>query len=284
MRSRLTLIITIIFIFAADVMASSWDPPDGTDCRWCNTANWWFGLYPDPTEGVIINETEECGVIVDYGCNAECDFLIVAQLGYEAEINIEAGSTLDATSEVILSNYSGWGTMNVNGGTVNIGDYLSIGYYDYQHDGSTGTVNITDGSINVSSYVILGDVAGYGRLTMTGGSLSTPGDLDMLNGQIRLHGGMITCHDIWFLPPYGTFDIAGPGTLVITQNVTNIIGHSIRRLTACGGNGVLDIQVIGGNTVITTDCVCPEADLTGDCEVDLHDFALFANDWLANVE
>ena len=284
-KSRGTWVFLVVGCLVAgesNVFASTWEPPAGTDCRWCNTSNWWFGIYPGPSDIVLINQTSECPVVVDYGCNAQCDDMVVSQFGYEAEIDVEPGAVLDAGGYAVMCNSgAGKGTMNVRGGSVDIAEYFKIGYYD---SSGLGVLNIDDGEVSVGQYVRLGDMGGNGELNMTGGHLDVAGDLDIYNGSIRLYGGVAECDDILFISPNGTFDIAGMGTLVIRRDVTNIIGHSVRSITACNGSGVVNIDLIGGNTVVTTDCACPEGDMTGDCAVDFYDYAYFASEWLVGVE
>jgi hypothetical protein len=273
-----------LFLFSNSSFCATWQPPAGSDLKWNTTSNWWLSSPPSSTVSAVISSTDLGPVLVDYGCSGTCKDLTLAQFGYEARLNIKSGGSLHAYGKATLGNYQGTGTISVSGGTIDIDSTLTIGYSYSGSNRGYGVVNLQDGKVKAVGDIKIGDAGGYGTVTMTAGTLDTSGQITMLNGRINLFGGTMIANDLTFFPPSGTFDIRGKGTLIIRQNVTGIIGHSISSITACNGYGTVIIRLINGYTVITTDCNCPDSDLTEDCNVNMDDLAILAAQWLTHIE
>ena len=118
---------------------------------------------------------------------------------------------------------------------------------------------------------------------MDGGMIDITGTLGMLNGHIQLNDGIIYADDLFFFPPQATFDISGDGTLIVWQDLINHFGHSVDSITACNGQGTVIKDFYSNATIVRTECTCPEADITGDCMVNLLDLAALAQQWLSGA-
>lgn len=109
-----------------------------------------------------------------------------------SSVNIDG--TLTVAKEFAIGNQEGTGTMTIgSGGTVNAnGDWLLAAH---QAD-STGTINVNGGTLNVSGFVGLGWV-GTGTLNVNGGLVDVSGvmNLGVSNaisvGDINLNGGEV---------------------------------------------------------------------------------------------
>jgi hypothetical protein len=145
-----------------------------------------------------------------------------------------------------------------------------------------GDVLVDGGFLDVGGDIKIGDQGGYGTIKMTGGQIDSTGEIIMLNGEIQLNGGIMYASDLTFFPPNGTFDISNDGTLVIWKDLSNYVGHFITSITACNGYGTTIIDYYGNATIIKTTCRCPQADITGDCIVNLDDISLAASQWLSH--
>ncbi len=276
------IVIFSLFIIPFSVNAATWDPPSDSDMYWCDSFNWWLGFGP-PTSAdtVLINSTPDGPAIIDLNCSAETAFLIISQFGNSATVKVAPGGSLHVYGDTILGNYSQTGTLDVQG-LVTIDSKLTVGYYIAPR--GIGAVNLAGGTIEVGGDVIVGEQGGDGTITITAGVLDIAGELDMLNGHVQVNGGIVYADDLFFFPPHGTFDITGDGTVVVRQDLSNFIGHSIDSITACGGQGEVIIEYYTGITVARTECVCPNSDLNGDCYVNLEDLAILAEQWLTGAQ
>lgn len=278
---RLLAIIVCLSLSVQISIASVWQPPVGSDLDWCNWSNWWLNDGPPTSaDGVLVNVTEEGPAQIGPGCYASAASLIIAQYGYSADVKVSPGSSLHVYGNTILGNYSATGTLEIHDEVTIDGD-LTVGYYISPR--GYGQVKMHGGWLSVGGDVDLGDQGGHGTLEMTGGMIDITGTFGMLNGHIQLNDGIIYAADLSFVPPYGTFDIRGDGTLLLWRDLRNHFGHSIDSITACNGQGTVIKDFYTNATIVRTECICPEADVTGDCMVDLLDLAALAEQWLSGT-
>ncbi|MHC5139068.1 MAG: hypothetical protein ACYSOF_04160 [Planctomycetota bacterium] len=275
MKKTFLLLIILLFV-SANGIAGVWDPPAGSNLSWCNSDNWGFFGVPDSTDIVTVNGTDEGTARIDTGCYAEAAQLIISQFGNDAAVKVYPGSSLHVYGDTTLGNYSATGTLEINS-NVTIDGNLKVGYYHTPR--GVGILKMYGGYLDVGGDVNLGDQGGDGVLEMTGGTIDITGELSMLNGHIQLNGGIIYADNLFFSAPHGTFDIRGDARLVLWRDLSSTV-HWISGITACNGQGTVIIDYYSNVTIIRTECVCPEADLTGDCLVNLEDLAAIADQWL----
>ena len=276
---KLLFLFIILFFVSTNGVAGSWDPPVGSDLSWFNSDNWGFFGIPDSTDIVTVNSTDEGAARIGAGCHAQTAQLIISQFGNDAAVKVYPGGSLHVYGDTTLGNYSGTGTLEIHD-SVTIDGNLTVGYYFSPR--GYGVLKMHGGYMAVGGDVDLGDQGGDGVLEMTGGVINITGELGMLNGHIQLNGGIIYADDLFFSPPHGTFDIRGDGTLWLKRDLSSTF-HWISGITACNGQGTVIIDYYSNATIVRTECVCPEADITGDCQVDLEDFAKLASQWLEGV-
>ena len=268
------------FMFTVNSFAATWDAPNGSDMSWCDSANWWLGLGPPGIgDTALMNSTPYGPAIIDLTCSASAGSLIISQFGNQAELHVLPGGSLHVYGQTTLGNFSDKGILNIMG-LVTIDNDLKIGYY-FSPKGK-GDVLVNGGILNVGGDIKIGDQGGYGTITMSSGKIDATGEIIMLNGEIQLNGGIMYASDLTFFTSNGTFNISNDGTLVILKDLSNIIGHSITGITACNGYGTTIIDYDVNKTIIKTICNCPEADITGDCVVNLYDIIKIASQWLSH--
>jgi hypothetical protein len=269
-------------IFSLPLQAGSWDPPAGSDRYWCDTSNWWYNDGP-PTSAdyALINSTDEGPAIIDVTCPAYASNLIISQLGDSAQVNVNPGGSLEVVTDVVLGNYSQVGTLRVLG-YVDIGGNVDVGYFrpTETNPRGIGVLDIEGGRVYIGGNMNLGHQGGDGTIKMHGGLLDITGELDILNGDVTVHDGIVYAADITFITPHGSVDIRDNGTIVLWKDYRGIYSFGLHSITACGGQGTVEIDYYTNATVVWTTCRCPEADVTGDCVVDLQDLAELSGQWL----
>jgi hypothetical protein len=124
---------------------------------------------------------------------------------------------------------------------------------------SSGTLNINSGSVAVGEWLMIGNDASSGTLNMDGGTLSvttgialnpynpTAGKLAYFN----LNGGIATAGDLWV--NQGVVDIEG-GTLRLAGDKTTLISNLIGwgNLTGYNGTGTIVYDYNSRNAGYTT--------------------------------
>jgi len=135
---------------------------------------------------------------------------------------------------------NGRGTMNMNGGTVNVGGHMEVGAWEE----NIGTLNMTDGVINITQ------------------GLYCPSAWDG-TGRVNLWGGIINARYIFmndYIRTTGSIDIAG-GKFILSR------GNEVEELTDySNGIGTLGLGVVsltaygvGDGDIITDDVNYPDA-------------------------
>jgi len=177
-----------------DVQADDVDwTDDGPDHLWSTPTNWATGTVPTSEDLAIINLVP--GPIID--------------------------ANVDAVADGILSGFGGsTGDLTMDGGTLTFG-WGHIG----EDDGGYGTINMNSGTITVDNGFTVGDW-GVGTLNMTGGNFIVgddfviAGDSPTAIGHVNLDGGTIIAGWLgmrWDEDAVGTMDV-GAGTLILTHD------------------------------------------------------------------
>lgn len=171
--------------------SSSFKDLDLANDFWSNAANWDDGI-PEPGDWAQIRAS---GTL-----NSDAGSIKKLTIGYTDGVTLTVvdGGIL-STDEDLVPGRNASGTLNMFGGTINIGRDLDVGYSDNE----LGLITMTGGTINI--YRDLGLINGGGnglhsaRLDMTGGNINVGDDLDMnealglgATGLLNLDGGTIT--------------------------------------------------------------------------------------------
>jgi hypothetical protein len=157
-------------------------------------------------------------------------------------------------------------------------------------DASTGTsyLTMTGGTLNVTSFLFIGAEPTDGQLNISGGTINTAsmnvGDASGIAGHVQLDGGSITANSLT-MDSNGTMDITG-GMLILSgdQRGVALTYKASGQLTAYGGSGnmVVWYDSSAGNTSVAA-TLCPVGDISGNCVVDMEDLRIFAEQWLEDA-
>jgi len=150
-------------------------------------------------------------------------------------------------------------TLDVNGGTLTVGEDVLIGLRDNTRDSdyAIGDFNVISGTVNIGRDLFIGR-EGIGKLNMRGGSLTVGGTIwcpggplpeytgqtyDYGTGQLTLYGGTIEANDLMSYDEddsIGQIDIAG-GTLILNgdkrSSITDLMNQG--RLYQGGGGDIV---------------------------------------------
>ncbi len=134
----------------------------------------------------------------------------------------------------------GQGTMNMNGGTVNVGGHMEVGAWEE----NIGTLNMTAGVINITQ------------------GLYCPSAWD-LTGRVNLSGGIINARYIFMndsIRTTGLIDIAG-GKFILSRGneVEELTDYSNGIGTLGVGEVLLTVYGVGDGDIITDDVNYPDA-------------------------
>ena len=208
-----------------------------------------------------------------------------AGTGGDGVLRVNAGSTLNAASELWLATAEGgYGAMDMAGGTVNVGSWLALG-----RGGGQGILNQSGGSITVQTNNLtvgsFGGAAGngvvHGQVNLTGGTLSTVNNTyagEQTNGVVNVSGsghlivGTSGVAGLALIPAVTNATTVGivnllPGGLITTpqvhqgqgQGIVNFQGGVLQAstdsaafMTPTGFTGTLTAYAYQGNAVIDT--------------------------------
>jgi len=136
------------------------------------------------------------GGVLNVGYQAQDSWFIIAYGVSDVGTFTMDGGTITTTNRVFVG-FQGNGTLNMNGGTFNIGGTFGIGYGETSFTTGRGTVNLAGGTINVAGEFWMSSPAGsVGKLDITGGTLNITGDKTAKvngyidNGYITAYGGL----------------------------------------------------------------------------------------------
>lgn len=261
MSKKILLFIGIVSLFViSNALAADKVWTNGTsDGLWKTTGNWSGGLPTnvDKAKCVLLP-----GPTIDSTTAAVCQWLVVADTSPGAltmtggTLNVsgtpdswsiigyaltDVGTFTMSSGTVTTSNrfyvgYQGQGTINMNGGTINIGGVFGVGA---NLDGITtgkGTVYLTGGTINVTSTAatnLLMNSNGLSKIDVTGGTLILAGDKTTLVNGYK-NNGWITAY-------------SGSGTLnvVYASGVTTVTatGAATKALNPIPASGALHVDI-----------------------------------------
>jgi hypothetical protein len=202
------------------------DDPSGSDTTWTNDNGnraWnisgnWNGGVPGGSSDAIIGNVAAPGPVIGSGANATTRTLVVG----------DSASTGDS--------------LDINGGTLGIGEWMVFGY----GDGSSGTLQMSSGTVSTSGQLVVG-LHGSGNVTMNGGSLTVGGLLTLAanpgsSGSVTIAGGTLEAGALG-ISAGGLLELAG-GTLVLAGDVRAEVAAEIDRgrIIAWGGVGVANVE------------------------------------------
>lgn len=111
-------------------------------------------------------------------------------------LTIKNNGTMTTSNRVFVG-FQGNGTLNMDGGTLNVGGTFGIAYGETVGTSARGTVNLAAGTINVAGTFTMSSPAGcVGKLDITGGTLNLTGDKQSVvqgyiaNGYIVAYNGL----------------------------------------------------------------------------------------------
>ncbi len=271
MRRRFILwtVLALIPCLAGNVTVvnadTTWTGDDPGDNLWSTAANWSDGV-PDEADVVTIAETPGQGPAVDETVTAICDAVDGPGEGSQSDNSMD----ITGGSFTVLGDWSfakkGSATVNISGGTVNIGDDLNIG-----PKGGETIFNMTGGVINAAGSLIVARKGGaVATFNMYGGTINcddfqiAPQDTDT-SGAVNLYGGTIDCNDLQIATEGGTglLDLQG-GTLVIKADMRDAITEYINlgEIVGYGGANTVSVTYDEGAGILTV--VAAEAALASD--------------------
>jgi len=191
----------------------------------------------------------------------------VLNIGYRygtGVVNVASSALLNNAGELRVggsdtsgTGNNGYGTLNVNGGTVNLGA-LTIARGNNNQNGVSGEVNVNAGTLTATNDIVLAFAGtGSAKLNVNGGTVNigpaatkwlsvgfwdtTKGELDITNGALNLMNGTSIKMNNQNTP--------GP-------NVVNQVGGAVNFYSdagvTLGGGGALDLQLTGVATSTNT--------------------------------
>ncbi len=237
-----------------------------------------------------------------------CSGVHVGQNG-KGELNIYDG--VFNADRVFISHgdpCSAEGHIVVDGGTLNtVRIDCQLGNLPPTDYVNTSTITVRNGGvIDVTGGLHLGD-RGRSELYLKNGGEMTVAGLTLLGwesdafpkafGYIKIEDGTYKTKDIYCwkadqYPKKGKIDIYY-GSLILDgdqtpdngdfSRVNYLVGHGI--LVAGDGQGTIESVYDPDEdvTIVTASGLCPQYDLTYDCQVDLQDISKIAGDWLSGI-
>jgi len=215
MCRRLIYLISFVLVLSllGDVQAADVTWTDGgPDHLWSTATNWDSPTVPTSADKAIIMMFPG-PTIANEGTVA--DKIAVGTGSSTGTLTVDGG-TLTTTHWLILANNEDSnGTLNMNSGTITVGDRLAVGYK------GSGTLNMTGGTITITNnFLITEKATGTGHVDLYGGIITTR------LFEMRREAGSV-----------GTMDIRA-GTLIINGDNLSIVQGYIDNgwITAYGGN------------------------------------------------
>jgi len=223
MFKKMTCLISIVlplFLFDSASAIIYWDD-DGIDHLWSTTANWSTDTVPTIADSVSIDDPDDTHCEIQAGITAQCSTLRVGNASCTTNLDISGGSLSADGAYVGVDNSSGHGILNMSGGLFSTGG-LQIGW------SGIGTLNMTGGTIELSGNLVIPGQTGTGSVSLHGGTInasdlritSASGSMDITLGTLVLAGDdtttIQTYIDNGWITTYG-----GQGTLHLDYDVTN---------------------------------------------------------------
>ncbi len=219
MTCLISFVLPLLLLDSASALIY-WDE-GGDDQLWSTPANWSTDTIPTNIDPVSIDDPAETHCEIKDGITAQCETLRVGNSGFTTNLDISGGSLTASGAYVGVDNSSGHGILNMSGGLFSTGS-LQVGW------SGIGTVNMTGGTIELSDDLIIPGLAGIGSVSLRGGTInasdlyitSASGSININVGTLTLDGDdtttIQTYIDDGWITAYG-----GQGTLHMDYNVTN---------------------------------------------------------------
>ncbi|WP_186804844.1 glycosyl hydrolase family 28-related protein [Limihaloglobus sulfuriphilus] len=286
------------YTWTTDTVVIVWDPqangifPPETG-SWGDSQNWTSASYARP-EGnfkcvfnrpgaaeAVVTGSHFCRQIVQ-GDGGEGGIIRIAQGGnlttgelwtgigynYPAKMIIENDGVLNTGGHLWIGlNSGGIGTLEINGGEVNVSQNFSLGW-----NGGNGIAQINEGTLNLSYWAGVNAIKGRSKM-------------DISNGVVIIGGGDQTGVISDFISEGRITAFGGTGKVIYDYNITNPGKNTIRAIDGVAGDFNNDGHVNGSDLEIFSadwlvkDCGS-EADLDSWCTVDYRDYAIIAANWL----
>ncbi|MFZ2148037.1 MAG: hypothetical protein WAV28_12520, partial [Sedimentisphaerales bacterium] len=223
MFKKITCLIALVLPLVLFDSASAiiyWDE-GGADQLWSTTKNWSPDTVPTSIDPVSIDDPDNTHCEIQDGITAQCETLRVGNSSVTTNLDISGGSLSASGAYVGVDNSSGHGILNMSGGLFSTGS-LQIGW------SGIGTLNMTGGTIELSDNLVVPGQTGTGSVSLYGGTISASnlritsasGSMDITVGTLILYGNDTTTIQTYIDNGWITaYD--GQGTLHLDYNVTN---------------------------------------------------------------
>lgn len=237
----ISLVLPLVLFDSASALIY-WDD-GGADHLWSTAKNWSPDTVPTRIDPVSIDEPADTHCEIKDGITAQCETLRVGNSGFITNLDISGGSLTASGAYVGVDNPSGHGILNMSGGLFSTGS-LQIGW------SGTGTLNMTGGTIELSDNLVVPGLTGAGSVHLRGGTInasdlrltSASGLMDITTGALILDGDdtptIQTYMDDGWLTAYG-----GQGVLNLDYNVTN------QGKTTLTATALLNPNPVDGSTI-----------------------------------
>jgi len=223
MLRKITCLISLVLPLVLFDSASAiifWDD-GGTDHLWSTTANWSPDTVPTSADSVSIDNPDDTHCEIQAGIIAQCATLRVGNSSVTTNLDISGGSLSADGAYIGVDNSSGHGILNMSGGLFSTGG-LQIGW------SGIGTLNMTGGTIELSGNLVIPGQTGTGSVSLYGGTInasdlritSASGSMDITVGTLILSGDDTTTIQTYIDNGWITaYD--GQCTLHLDYDVTN---------------------------------------------------------------
>lgn len=213
-------LVLVLSLFSSASALISWDD-GGPDHLWSTATNWSSDTVPTSIDPASIDSPDNTHCQVEDGITAECETLRVGNSSFTANLDISGGSLTAAGAYVGVDNAIGHGILNMSGGLFSTGT-LHIGW------SGIGTLNMTGGTIELSDNLVVPGLRGTGTVNLLGGTIyaddlrltSDTGSMNITTGTLVLNGddteAIQTFIDDGWLTGYG-----GQGAVNMDYNITN---------------------------------------------------------------
>jgi len=253
MFKKMTCLISFVlplFLFNSASAIIFWDD-GGADHLWSTTTNWSPDTVPTSAESVSIDSPDNTHCEIQAGITAQCATLRVANSGATTNLDISGGSLSAEGAYIGVDNSSGHGILNMSGGLFSTGG-LQIGW------SGTGTLNMTGGTIELSGNLVVPGQTGTGSVSLHGGTItasdlrltSDSGSMDITIGTLILAGDDTTTIQTYIDDGWITaYD--GKGTLLLDYNVTNEDKTTLTAISLLNPNPIDGSSVSSGEVELS---------------------------------
>ncbi len=230
MFKKMTYLISLVLLLVQFESASAqifWSD-NGPDHLWSTVANWGSDNIPTALDSVSIDSPDNTHCEIQDGITAECETLRLGNAVSTTNLDISGGSLTAAGAYVGVDSSTGHGILNISGGLFSSGA-LQIGWR------GTGTLNMTGGTVELGGNLIVPGLTGAGTVNLNGGTInasdlrltSDSGLLDITRGTLVLNGddteAIQTYIDDGLLTAYEgqgrvnvDYDLTNPGKTTLT--------------------------------------------------------------------